>query len=276
MAVINMLGGTETTDRDALTTGFRLAQHLASAHEACSALPDAAAAVVYASSPYMVGLGAGAVEQVREAQQELVKAWTDMYEDVRAGFPDVRSHHEHRTQLTERAAAQAGVLADVLVFPRAAGRSGHTLSPAFETVMMDERLPVLLAGSSPVEGRTVAIAWDGSAEAGRAVRFHLPLIRAAQRVLILQNPEDLRPGEQGPASSVEALQGWLDGRGVTAESHAVSGDIGEALLGACEAEGAEILVAGAFGHSRAGEFLFGGASRGFLHAETAPALAMAH
>jgi len=276
MAVINMVGGTEPQDREALVTGLRLAQSLGTEHLACSALPDAAAAVVYATSPYMVGLGAGAVEQVRQAQADLVDAWRALYDETVAGFSDVRSSYEHRTLLTERASVQAGVLADVLVFPRPAGRSGHTLSPAFETVMLDERLPVLLAGSQPVDSGAVAIAWDGSPQVARSVRFHIPLIRAARRVLILQNPEDLREGDQGPASSVSALQGWLGERGVTAEARDVEGDVGKALLSVCGDEGIDILVAGAFGHSRAGEFLFGGASRDFLRADSAPALAMAH
>lgn len=276
MAVITMLGGAEQADTDALVTGFRLARALGTDHQVQSALPDAAAAVVYATSPYMVGLGGSAVEQVRKAQADLVAAWTSTFESTAAGFPDVVARFEHRTLLTERAAAQAGVLADVLVFPRPAGRSGHSLSPAFEAVLFNERLPVVLAGTQPVDGGCVAIAWDGSAQAARAVRFHTPLIRAAQRVIILQNPEDLRDGDQGPASSVDALKAWLSDRGVSAEAADVSGDVGKALLSVCSEQGADVLIAGAFGHSRAGEFLFGGASRSFLHAETAPALAMAH
>ncbi|MEM7766595.1 MAG: universal stress protein [Pseudomonadota bacterium] len=276
MALVCMLAGTDPADTVALETGFAFAKTLDLDLVAQSALPDATGAVVFASSPYVIGLGAGAVEQVKQAQTDLVTAWRGVFDTVAARHPGVTARYDHQTQLTERAAAQAAILADTLVFPRPAGRSGHILSSAFETVLMDERLPVVLAGSQPAAGETVGVAWNGSAQAARAVRLHLPLIRAAKRVVLLQNPEDLPDTHHAPSASVEALGAYLDRQGVTAETAAVTGSVGPALLSACETRGIDLLVAGAFGHSRAGQFLFGGASRDFLTADNAPALAFAH
>ena len=276
MTVHCMAGGTAQSDRDALASGFALARALGTDMTVTAALPDAATALVYATSPYMVGLGAGAVEQVRDAQTELVSAWKTLYEAVAADNTDVVGSFNQRTGLTERTAAQLAVLADAVVFPRDAGRVGHTLSVAFESVLMDYRLPVVLAGTQPFEKGAAVVAWDGSPQAARALRLHLPLLKAATAVLIAQNPEDLKDNETGPFTPPDALISWLSHQGIVASALPVMGEIGEGLLDLCAAQRASVLVAGAYGHSRAGQFLFGGASRSFLRSAEAPALALCH
>ena len=276
MAIVSMVGGTAEIDRIGLASAFELARKLAQPLTVLSALPDAGAALVYVTSPYMVGLGAGAITQVEQAQRNLVAEWKGLYDALAGEYPDVAANFAHQTQLTERAATQSAVLAEAMVFPRPAGCAGHVLSAAFEAVLMNDRLPVILAGTSAYKNGLAVVAWDGSPQVARAVRMHLPVIKSANRVIIAQNEDDLKPGDQGPATSVGALQDWFANHGVEAETAAVTGPIGAGLLSLCETREADLLVAGAFGHSRAGEFLFGGASRSLLTAETAPALALSH
>ena len=102
--------------------------------------------------------------------------------------------------------------------------------------------------SRPV-GRTVAIAWRESPEAVRAVAAALPMLRKAGMT-----------------------------HGVTARVHdggRAGAPIGELLLSRVADLGADLLVMGCFGHSRAREWLLGGASRTLLAAMTVPVL-MAH
>ena len=53
-----------------------------------------------------------------------------------------------------------------------------------------------------------------------------------------------------------------------------SGDLGEAILDA--SKGADLIVAGAYGHSRLREFVFGGVTKSLLRAIDGPSLLLAH
>ncbi len=55
-----------------------------------------------------------------------------------------------------------------------------------------------------------------------------------------------------------------------------NGDVARRLLEAAGEIGAGLFVAGAYGHSRAQEFVFGGATRAFLAASGSPALLLRH
>jgi nucleotide-binding universal stress UspA family protein len=91
-------------------------------------------------------------------------------------------------------------------------------------------------------------------------------------VVILTAPA-ASPRKSDPA----ALQAFLAGRGVKAEVQIIAGtgDPAGALVRAANEASAAILVAGAFGHPRLQEFIFGGATRTFLNAD-APSLFLSH
>ena len=74
------------------------------------------------------------------------------------------------------------------------------------------------------------------------------------------------------------LQAFLAERGVTAQVQTLSeqGDAAPNLMKAAKGVGANLLVAGAFGHPRLQEFIFGGATRTFLNAADAPSLFLSH
>jgi nucleotide-binding universal stress UspA family protein len=107
------------------------------------------------------------------------------------------------------------------------------------------------------------------------VRAALPwLARARQVHLAVESPA----AEGGPWPGAAQLQAWLSLHGVTAEmrSHSVGRTTpGEFLLSLAADVGADLLVMGCFGHSRARELVLGGASRSVLSAMTLPVL-MAH
>lgn len=277
MAVISMIGGTEAGDVEAVRYALTLAQRMNRPLKGYVALPDASTALLYATSPYMVGVGGAAIEGVRKAQEDMIAAWKEMFEKTVAesggGHP---AHFEQDTVLTERGAARAAVIADTLVFPREAGCPGHSLSEAYEHVLMNARLPVVLSGTSNAPGGPALVAWDGSQQAARAVRFHLPFLKVAGRALIAQNPSDLKEGEQNMASSPESFADWLAGHGIESDKAGFEGDVAKGLLGLAREHGAEAIVSGAYGHSRAGQFLFGGTTRALHRADEAPALVLAH
>src|SRR3954454_13493204 len=143
--------------------------------------------------------------------------------------------------------------------------------------MLSSGRPVLAvpyAGQFERVGERVLVAWNASRESTRAVNDALPLLRGAKVVTILAvNP---RQGIEGhgdvPAADI-ALH--LARHGVKAEAaHTVAKDIseGDALLSYAADIGADLIVAGAYGHSRARELVFGGVTRTLIAEMTAPVL----
>lgn len=122
---------------------------------------------------------------------------------------------------------------------------------------------------------TVVVAWKETPESVRAIAGAMPLLRKATRVhLLAWGPR--RPRPAGPLPDMAA---WLRTQGVQAsashEGDDEPRDIGELLLSRCADLGADLLVMGCYGHSRAREWLLGGVSRTVLSSMTLPVL-MAH
>jgi nucleotide-binding universal stress UspA family protein len=109
-------------------------------------------------------------------------------------------------------------------------------------------------------GKRVFIAWKGTPEAARAVKGALPFIAEAEAVRIcVANPRGERHGED--ERSLDRLATYLMRHGAKAESPiATSSWEGPEKLFPSEIEGfnADLVVMGAYGHSRARELVFGG------------------
>jgi nucleotide-binding universal stress UspA family protein len=134
--------------------------------------------------------------------------------------------------------------------------------------------PVLVvpyAGSFSTIGRRVLVGWKPGREASRAVHDALPLLAGAELVTVLSvnpggGPEDL-PGA--------AMCRHLARHGIVAEAartEAAGLAEGDALLNAAADLGADLLVVGAYGHSRLREIVLGGVTRTLLDRMTVPVL----
>ena len=146
-----------------------------------------------------------------------------------------------------------------------------------EYVTLNVARPVLLvpyAGMArEIEGSAL-VAWDGSVEASRALHHAVPMLRRAARVLVaIFATED----ERGLAGHAGDLLAWLGRHGVNGALHELHGDIsdGEALLSYAADRSADLIVMGAYGHTRLRELLLGGVTRTMLDKMTVPVL-MAH
>lgn len=143
--------------------------------------------------------------------------------------------------------------------------------------LIDCRAPVLVARGSPDRlSGVAAIAWDGSLQAGRAVRAALPLLATASRIVVVQQASGLDRLIANP--DVGRLGLYLAAHGLPAPEAvtAGAGDEGRALLDAARSHGADLFVAGAYGHTRFRERVLGGATRSFLDDAGGPCLILAH
>ena len=163
-------------------------------------------------------------------------------------------------------------LSDVVIFSDEPGRGRGPLAEAFQEVLADEQRPVIIARPGLKVGGVVAVAWDGGKEASRAARQAVPLLQKAGKVVILTAPRATTR-----ALDPARLQAYYAARGVTAQFEMLpdSGEAAPMLLYAAQKAGAEILVAGAFGHPRLQEFIFGGTTRSLLAADS-PSLFLSH
>ena len=166
---------------------------------------------------------------------------------------------------------QYGRLSDLIVMARPKEEGEAESSAAFDAALFDSGRPVLLTPAKPVSGigKTVAVAWNRSREATRAVAAAMPLLREAEKVVVLT----ARESETGPAPS--ELAGYLAGHGIAAKTWAflpVSRSIGDDLLSEAADAGADLLVMGAYGHSRLRELVLGGATREVLSRGAIPVL----
>lgn len=154
------------------------------------------------------------------------------------------------------------------------------LLPSFpESVVMNTVRPVLVLPSiyhfTALPSHAV-VAWDGSMHATRAIAGALPLLRRAGKAsLAIFNPAK-HPDVHGDQPGADmALYLSRQGINVDVMVRDIHTDTGEALLSLCADEGADLLVMGAFGHTRFRELLLGGAARAVLASMTVPVL-MAH
>lgn len=170
------------------------------------------------------------------------------------------------------ALAMEARLSDLIVFDDAPARGRGALAETFQQIVAGEQRPTLVARPGLKVGGIAAVAWDGGKEASRAVRTAIPLLAKASSVLILTAPA-ASPRKSDP----KALQHFLAARGVASAIELLpdTGDPAPTLVRAARSAGADLLVAGAFGHPRLQEFIFGGATRTFLNAE-APSLFLSH
>lgn len=168
--------------------------------------------------------------------------------------------------------SRRGRLADLVLVRGPVSEVGF--SQAVETAMFETGRPLLMVPETLPErlGSSLAIAWDGTLGAARATGAALPLLRRAETVTILT--ADMEKVGAKPS----ALADYLGEHGISARTWAFlpeEGALGERLLDEAAAAGADMLVMGAYGHSRLREMVLGGVTESVTAKSKIPVF-MAH
>jgi nucleotide-binding universal stress UspA family protein len=154
---------------------------------------------------------------------------------------------------------------------------GHGFDALADRLLLASGRPVLLApatGRLPTAFSHIVVAWNGGRESVRALADALPLLAQAGHISLIVAPPR-HPSTELPQPDPLA---WLRRQGITAEVSTLacaSGDTEALLAELAQLQQADLLVAGAYGHSRVGEIVFGGATRAMLRSVTIPLL-MSH
>ncbi|MEX3007275.1 universal stress protein [Hoeflea sp. TYP-13] len=177
-----------------------------------------------------------------------------------------------------RTMSRHALCADVTVFPHGSVPSHDLATEAFNGVLFDAGRPVLVlgAGDRPLPKLDRAlIAWNGEPEAAAAIHHSLLLLDGTRDVHIVQAHRDDHASDK---HTVDEMQRFLarHGKKITVDHlQAQPGDVADALLTQARNTKADIIVMGAYGHSRLREWLLGGTTRDLLSKTSLPVF-MAH
>jgi nucleotide-binding universal stress UspA family protein len=164
-------------------------------------------------------------------------------------------------------------LRDLTIVPAEANEFGD--QPVAEALIFDSGRPVLVLPREPRKSfalNTATVAWDFSRPAARAVGDALPLLTKAKRVHVVTvtNEKRIDTSRSGPELAKHLARHGVD---VILEQVDAGGrSIGEALEAATRAHDSDLLVMGAYGHSRLREFVLGGATRSMVTQPPLPVL----
>ena len=225
----------------------------------------------------------------RESEQAAKKA--------RSIFDAAIAHHAIpvREKPTEAAASAAAVSAgwreemghapeivarrarvfDLTVLGQSGRVSDKTYTDTVEETLLHGGHPVLLAPMRPIVpiGEVIAVAWNGSVEAARAVAAAMPFLAKAREVHILTAKDAAEPPFDADFSDYLA---WHGIRGISHIVCPVEGvGTGELVLEAARDQGADLLVMGGYGRAPWREMIFGGTTNQVVGMSRLPLL-LAH
>lgn len=208
---------------------------------------------------------ARAIFEECRSELEVPQAEAPMGREVTAAFVETVGREDEET-------ARRGRLADLIVVGRPSAGSDVTADLTLNAALYESGRPVLVAPAElrPAVGRRIAVAWNDSVEATRALAGGMPLLAAAEQVWVVSADR----GEETEESCKRAVA-YLGYHGIHADSRVVLGTraVGEALLEGCG--DADLVIMGAYTHSRLRELILGGTTRYMLE-ESALPLLMAH
>jgi nucleotide-binding universal stress UspA family protein len=168
--------------------------------------------------------------------------------------------------------AERGRLSDLVIAARPTADGDAKEEVVAESVLMESGSGLLLVPSGCVSDLSgnAAIAWNGSAEAARAVHRAMPLLQKAKEVAILA-PEEGSMRGPGP----DALASYLALHDIHCHVHNLPTNwtnIGDTLLQIAHQEEAAFLVMGAFSQGKLRQLILGGATRFMLNRSDLPVL----
>ena len=164
---------------------------------------------------------------------------------------------------------------DLIVVGRPLPGAAVPSMSALEAALFESGRPILIAPPAPPQqlGEVVVVAWNGSTETARTIALAMPFLSQAETVVVLSVEEGMVPGPSGAEIAQGLVRNGIAAR--TQQIRAGERSVGAAILEECAAQGADLLLKGAYTHSRLRQMIFGGATSHILGAAELPVI-MAH
>ncbi len=220
------------------------------------------------TGPYLDG---ELVHMVAERAAEDLKIAADRF--ARAAAPlGNRAHWRVIRERACKALADEAAGADLIV--AALERSDRRAANDCADLVLDTGLPVLAIPStlSVFNPKHVLVAWRNTAEAHRMLTASVPILQAAQTVVLIEVARADRT--QDAWTELHAAANRLARHGVNADAvvRRSDGDTASTLLAEAEARGSDLIALGAYGHSRTREWVLGGVTQDLLEKTPLPLL----
>lgn len=219
--------------------------------------------------------------QILQDSQQQAEAMHAMFEDV-IGRRSLSAEWRAASGYPAHVAAVHGRYADLIILGQLDPHDALAplIRPRPEEVALLAGRPILVVpyvGTFEQIGQRVLVGWDESREATRAVNDAIPLLEGASSVTVIAvDPKQGRDCHGEIAGADIALHLARHNVAVEVEHTSSAGiDVGNTLLSRARDLEADLLVMGAYGHSRVRELILGGATRTVLASMTLPVL-MAH
>lgn len=208
----------------------------------------------------------------------VAEAWQQMRDDIEKRFKVVRaefdrltadfSNTEWRESLTDptHAVVTASRSVDLIVMAASGGASTgdsyRLAKPAGVVLRAGRPLLVVARNAELVQARKVVVTWKDTREARRAVADAVPLLALAEEVTVVTVADQADPWVRESLTDVIA---FLSAHGVEAKPKMIEDpDEYITLFKFIDESDADLVVSGAFGHSRLREWAFGGVTRSLL------------
>lgn len=172
----------------------------------------------------------------------------------------------------DEAIAVRARLADMSVIARPTPDSDLPSSMTLNAALFETGRPVLVVPPvlSDSFGSKMAISWNGSAEAARAVAGAMPFLRKAESVRAMAVHSARTPPTA--ARDLSEYLGWHGINSVTEPIEPEGRAVGEAVLRTCAEDSVDMLAMGAYTHSRVRQLILGGVTRHVLESAEIPVL----
>ncbi len=291
MVAVSAVSGSERAIRTALGLAARFDSHV----EVLHVRSDPRAAM-----PYMgEGMSGAAIQEIMEVSEqdeaahsvELRALFDSLCGEQKITLSDsptndgsVTAAWREEVGQDDDIVAARGRLADLVVVARPDEAEGPAAHLIIEAALFESGRPVLVVVppsplSPPGTGERVAVAWNGSVEASRAVAAAMPILRGAKEVSVLRAwKRDGVEDKEAALAEADDLVRYLAWNGITAEACCLGvaeESEGSVLLAEVAEWKADLLVMGGYTHSRFRQMLFGGITRDMLSDAEVPVL-MAH
>lgn len=232
--------------------------------------------------PFSLGGNAGAVLEAESRWRDEIAAAAKREFDAAVAAAGVEKSEWRRTERGALSATRVSArYADLVVVGQHDPDAAEERMPGYftEELVLSAGRPVLVvpyAGRFASVGSRVLVAWNASREAARALTDSLPLLQRAKSVEVVAFEPRHSGADHGAEPGADiALYLARHGVKVSAARQQAGIDVGSQILSRAADTDADLIVMGAYGHSRARELVLGGATRSLLEAMTVPVL-MAH
>jgi nucleotide-binding universal stress UspA family protein len=168
-----------------------------------------------------------------------------------------------------------GRVFDLIILGRPGGEATNPRMAPLEAALFEAGRPVLVIPSTAPKdfGHNILLSWNGSTEQARTNTFALPILRRADRVIVLTVEGGTTPGSTGEQAAVQLVRNGIKASAFTVKPEGRA--TGEVILRQAASLGCDLLVKGAYTQSRVRQLIFGGATRHILDNATLPVF-MAH